>query len=89
MENGDAKLLERIFPHFAKNVMDEKSFAKLLEMLYWYLLTHIENFRKHTDTIIAFIREYSRVSYLSIGKQWLKSLIIYHHVSTNLIYQVN
>jgi hypothetical protein len=36
------------------------------------------------DTVVAFTREYSRVSYLSIGKQWLKKLIVHHHVSTNL-----
>jgi hypothetical protein len=29
-------------------------------------------FRKRTYTVIAFTQEYSRVSYLSIGKQWLK-----------------
>jgi hypothetical protein len=47
------------------------------------------NFCKHTDTVIAFTREYSRVSNLSTGKQWLKRLIIHHHVSTNLIHQLN
>jgi hypothetical protein len=31
----------------------------------------------------SFHQEYSRVSYLSSGKQWLKKLIIHHHVSTN------
>jgi hypothetical protein len=46
-------------------------------------------FRKHTDTVIAFTWEYSRVSYLSTGKQWLKKLIIHHHASTNLIYQLD
>jgi hypothetical protein len=46
-------------------------------------------FRKHTNTVIAFTRKYSRVSYLSIGKQWLKKLIIHHHASTNLIYQLD
>jgi hypothetical protein len=28
--------------------------------------------RKRTDTIVVFTQEYSRVSYLSSGKQWLK-----------------
>jgi hypothetical protein len=46
-------------------------------------------FHKRTDTIIAFTQEYSRVSYSSIGKQWLKKLIIHHHASTNLIYQLD
>jgi hypothetical protein len=40
-------------------------------------------FRKHTDTVVAFTQKYSRVSYLSSGKQWLKNLIVDHHVSTN------
>jgi hypothetical protein len=46
-------------------------------------------FRKRMDTVIAFTGKYSKVSYLSIGKQWLKRLIIHHHVSTNLIYQLD
>jgi hypothetical protein len=46
-------------------------------------------FCKRTDTVIAFTQEYSRVSYLSTGKQWLKRLIIRHHVSTNLIHQLD
>jgi len=33
MGNWDAKLLEMIFSHFAKKIMDVKSFAKILEML--------------------------------------------------------
>jgi hypothetical protein len=35
------------------------------------------------DTTITFTQEYSKVSYLSIGKQWLKKLTIHHEVSTN------
>jgi hypothetical protein len=46
-------------------------------------------FCKRTNTVIAFTREYSRVSYLSTGKQWLKRSIIHHHVSTNLIRQLD
>jgi predicted unusual protein kinase regulating ubiquinone biosynthesis (AarF/ABC1/UbiB family) len=46
-------------------------------------------FLKCMDIVIAFTQEYSRVSYLSIGKQWLKKLIIHHHASTNLIYQLD
>jgi hypothetical protein len=41
------------------------------------------------DTIIAFTQEYSKVLYLSTGKQWLKKLIIHHHASTKLIYQLD
>jgi hypothetical protein len=33
MGNWDAKLLERVFPHFAKILWMGKMFAKLLEML--------------------------------------------------------
>jgi len=33
MRNWDAKLLERVFPHFAKKIIDGKSFAELLMML--------------------------------------------------------
>jgi hypothetical protein len=39
--------------------------------------------RKHTNTVVAFTQEYSKVSYLSLGKQWLKNLIVDHHVSTS------
>jgi hypothetical protein len=39
--------------------------------------------RKHMDIIVTFTQEYFRVSYLSSGKQWLKNLIVDHHVSTN------
>jgi hypothetical protein len=38
---------------------------------------------KRTYTIVSFTQEYSRVSYLSSGKQWLKKLINNHFVSTN------
>jgi hypothetical protein len=47
-----------------------------------FVLAHRE-IRKRMDTVVAFTQEYSMVSYLSIGKQWLKNLIIDHHVSTN------
>jgi hypothetical protein len=43
-------------------------------------------FCKCMKTIIAFTLEYSGVSYLSTGKQWLKKLIVHYHVSTNLVY---
>jgi hypothetical protein len=57
-----------------------------------YLLVFINahrKFRKRTDTVIAFTQEYSRISYLSIVNQWLKRLIIHHHVSTNFIHQLD
>jgi hypothetical protein len=46
-------------------------------------------FCKRTDTVIAFTQEYSRISYLFTGKQWLKKLIVHHYVSTNLVYQLD
>jgi hypothetical protein len=46
-------------------------------------------FRKRIDTVIAFTQKCSQVSYLSTGKQWLKRFIIHHHVSTNLIHQLD
>jgi hypothetical protein len=52
----------------------------------WYLLTHTEN---SASAWIPLYREYSRVSYLFTGKQWLKKLIIRHHVFTNLIHQLD
>jgi hypothetical protein len=54
----------------------------------WYFIMH-KKFCKHMDTIIAFIWEYSKVSYLSTGKQWLKKLIVHRHVSTNLVYRLD
>jgi hypothetical protein len=67
-------------------------FLNLNELAFYPLLvftnTHRE-FCKRTDTIVACTQEYSRVSYLSTRKQWLKKLIIRHHVSTNLIYQLD
>ena len=38
MENWNAKLLERVFSYFTKKIIDEKSFAKLLEMLYIFTI---------------------------------------------------
>ena len=35
------------------------------------------------DAAVAFTQEYSRVSYLSSGKQWLKKLINSHHVTAS------
>ena len=39
--------------------------------------------RKLMDTVVTFTQEYSRVLYLSSGKQWLNILIVNHHVSTS------
>jgi hypothetical protein len=67
-------------------------FLNLNELAFYPLLVFINaqrEFHKRIDTIIACTQEYSRVSYLSTRKQWLKKLIIHHHVSTNLIYQLD
>jgi hypothetical protein len=34
----------------------------------WYLLMQTDKIHKHTDIVVAFIQEYSRVLYLSTGK---------------------
>ena len=43
-----------------------------------------DKIRKRTDTVVAFTQEYSRVSYLSSGKQRVNNLIIDSHASTNI-----
>jgi hypothetical protein len=60
----------------------------------WYKLsaTKCEGFRKCTEhTIVAFYQEQTRYHYLyfTTGKQGLKNLIIHHHVSTNLVNQLD
>jgi hypothetical protein len=77
----------------ARVVVDSVDMVSKLEAIFVCFVLVIVNahrkFRKLTDIVIGFTREYSRVSYLSTGKQWLNKLIIHHHASTNLIYQVD
>ena len=56
--------------------------ATVLESLLVFVNANREIY-KRMDIVVAFTQEYSRVLYLSIGKQWLKKLIDHYHVSTN------
>ena len=59
-----------------------RSLATAPESLLVFVNTNRE-IHKCTDIVVAFTHEYFKVSYLSTGKQWLKKLIVNHHVSTN------
>jgi len=62
MGNWDVKLLERVFSHFVKKVMDKKSFAKLLEMLLKSLLRASPTVMQLDFAFLKFVKNFKNCS---------------------------